>query len=227
MRRLLTSVVLVLVAALFVMPMLPTAAQQPPASFNDALADLGRRLGRTLTLDDFNNPTSRWEWRGIDFKDSALECPNANETVTVGTVTGYQFIFILRGVKYDYRVALNQPNSLRLCTNRSAGAQFEVTLPPRGTANTEPPAVLNDALADLNRRLDLSLTLDDFNEVGSRWAWQYREFTNSQLNCPAAGVTVDRLITPGWVITFVYKRVLYEYRVKLNDPSSLFLCRGG
>ncbi len=225
MKNALYWLILVCVALALIVPSIATTAQQPPASFNDALADLGRRLGRTITLADFDNPTSRWEWRGVDFADNTLECPRAGETVTVGKVIGYQFIFVLRGVKYDYRVAFNDPQSLRLCTNPT-GAIYDVTLPPRATANTEPPAVINDALADLNRRLELNLTFDDFNAPRSRWAWRYREFTNSQLNCPSAGQAVDRIVTPGWQFTFVYQGRTFDYRVPLNNPSGLFLCSG-
>lgn len=214
------------VALAFILPSLASLAQQPPPAFEDALADLGRRLGRTLTLADFNNPTSRWEWRGVDFADSSLECPRPGEAVVPGRVVGYQFIFIFRGVRYEYRVALNDRNSLRLCTNPT-GAIFEVTLPPRATANTEPPAVINDALADLSRRLDVQLTFESFNNPRSRWSWRYREYTNSQLNCPRAGQAVDRVLTPGWQFIFVYQGRTFDYRVPLNDPAGLFLCSGG
>jgi hypothetical protein len=102
-------------------------------------------------------------------------------------------------------------------------------LPPLATkaALTSPPDSFNLALADLNKRLNLKLTLDDFNNRTSRWSWRWREFLNSQLECPAAGVTVDKVVTPGWVFTFVYKGKTYEYRAKETDNTSLFLCRGG
>ena len=214
------------VALAFILPSLASFAQQPPPAFEDALADLGRRLGRTLTLADFNNPTSRWEWRGVDFADSSLECPRPDETVVPGRVIGYQFIFIFRGTRYEYRVAFNDRNSLRFCTNPT-GAIFQVTLPPRATANTEPPAVINDALADLSRRLEVQLTFESFNNRRSRWSWRYREYTNSQLNCPRAGQAVDRVLTPGWQFIFVYEGRTFDYRAPLNNPAGLFLCSGG
>lgn len=206
-------------------PSLAGFAQQPPPAFEDALADLGRRLGRTITLADFNNPTSRWEWRGVDFADNSLECPRPGEAVTPTKVIGYQFVFILRGVRYEYRVAAADRSTLRLCTNPT-GAIFQVTLPPRPTTNTEPPAVINAALADLSRRLETTLTFESFNTPRSRWSWRYREYSNSQLNCPSPGQAVDRIVTPGWQFIFVYEGRTFDYRAPLNDPSGLFLCRG-
>ncbi len=226
MKKRLLGLISLSVALIVVVPSLSSLAQQPPPAFEDALADLGRRLGRTIRLADFNNPTSRWEWRGIDFADSSLECPRPGEVVTPGRVIGYQFIFILRGVRYDYRVAFNDRSTLRLCTNPT-GAIFEVTLPPRATANTQPPEVINAALADLGRRLELNLTFESFNNPRSRWSWRYREYTNSQLNCPRAGQAVDQIVTPGWQFIFVYQGRTFDYRVPLNDPSGLFLCSGG
>jgi hypothetical protein len=208
-------------------PTVGLLAQQPPEAFNDALKDLSNRVGRTLTLRDFDNPSSRWAWRGVDFSNSALDCPTPGEAVTAGKVIGYQFIFVLRGRTYDYRVPVTDRTKLRLCTNASAGAKFDLPTVAAATANTQPPDSINAALADLNKRLNLNLTFADFDAPRSRWSWRYREFTNSQLNCPAPGQATDQIITPGWIYTFVYQGKTYEYRVALRDPSTLFLCRGG
>jgi hypothetical protein len=205
---------------------LPTGAQGLPPGFNEALADLGRRVGRTLTLADFDNATSYWEWRGVDFANSALECPQANETVNAVITSGYQIILVLRGRKYDYRLRFDDVSTLRLCTNPT-GAVFETTPPARATANTEPPASLDAALADLGRRVGRTLTYDDFDNPTSGYTWRYREFRNSQLECPSAGQTTDNIVTSGWRFVFNLEGVRYDYRVTLNDPSTLFLCSGG
>ncbi len=224
-RRLYYLPLLALILALALPTTVFLAQGGRPAAFDAALADLSNRVGRKLTLADLDNTTSRWEWRGVDYADNTLECPLAGETVTPGKVTGYQIIFILRGKRYDYRVALADPKSLKLCTNPT-GANYE--LPPlvTKTPRTDPPDSFNLALADLAKRLNLNLTLDDFNNRTSRWTWRWREFLNSQLECPAKGQKVDQVVTPGWVFTFVYKGKTYEYRAKENDNSSLFLCRG-
>ncbi len=225
-RRLYYLPLLALILALALPTTVFFAQGGRPAAFDAALTDLSNRVGRKLTLADFDNTTSRWEWRGIDFADNTLECPQSGETVTAGKVTGYQIIFILRGKRYDYRVALADPKTLRLCTNPT-GAVYE--LPPLATkqASTTPPDSFNLALADVGKRLNLNLTLDDFNNRTSRWAWRWREYLNSQLECPAKGVKVDQIITPGWQFTFVYKGKTFDYRAKETDSSSLFLCSGG
>lgn len=195
-----------------------------PQEFDLALADLSSRLGRSLTVADFDNPTSRWEWRGVDFADSSLECPAAGEVVTPGVVTGYQFIFVLNGRKYDYRVALFKPESLRFCANPT-GAIYDVTLVPTSTPRVDPPPEFDAALVELGKYLGQELTLTDFDQVGYGWTWRYREFRNSQLECPKVGVTTDKIVTPGWVFTFTVARKLYEYRVPMDDVSGLFLCK--
>ncbi|HRE49323.1 MAG TPA: hypothetical protein PLD47_16475 [Aggregatilineales bacterium] len=197
----------------------------PPAEFNEALKDLGTRLGRTLALADFDNPTSRWEWRGVDFADSSLECPLAGEVATPGKVIGYQFIFVLRGKEYDYRVAFGKPDSLKLCTNPT-GAIYELTAIPTNPPRTDPPDTFNLALQDLGTRVGKAdITLADFDQPRYSWKWAYREFRNSQLECPKVGVTTDGIVTPGWVYTFVWNRALYEYRAADVDTSNWFLCK--
>jgi hypothetical protein len=222
-RSLVLPVALLAVVLALLVP-LAALAQGRPASFDAALADLSRRLGRTITLADFDNSTSRWEWRGITFTDTTLECPAAGEAIVPAQVIGYQFIFILRNVRYDYRVALNDPNTLRLCQNPT-GAIYELPPLPTVEARTEPPDEFRAALADLNERTGLNLTLEDFDNPRSRWSWRWREFQNSQLECPRAGQQTDQMITGGWQFIFVYNLATYDYRVPFNDPQGLFLCR--
>jgi hypothetical protein len=210
-------------------PLIMSRAQDggaQPQSFNDALADLGRRVGRTLTLADFDNPTSRWEWRGTNYTDTSLQCPNPGEAVTPATVIGYQFIFVFRGRTYDYRVEVGKPATLRLCTNPT-GATFELSPLPTVEARTEPPPELQTAFQQVRERLELpNLNLDtDFEDRTSRWSWRWRNFANSQLECPSQGVQVDRVATGGWQFIFVYLGRTFDFRMKNNDPTSLFLCR--
>lgn len=218
---------LLLIMALIALgPLVGALAQggRPP-TFEAALADLSQRLGRTITEADFNNSTSRWEWRGYTFADSALECPNAGEAVTVVQTPGYQFVFVLRGVRYEYRVSLANPNALRFCQNPTGAIYDLPTLVPV-TPNTEPPAVLDAALAQLNERLGYTLTWADFDNPRSSWNWRWREFQNSQLECPVAGGTVDQVVTGGWQIIFIYNRARYDFRAPFdNAEEGLFLCR--
>lgn len=223
----LASLAFVLVLALVVLGPLANALAQGgrPPTFDTALADLGTRLGRQLTLADFDNTTSRWEWRGYNFADSALECPRAGEVASTVVTPGYQFIFVLRGVRYEYRVSLTDAASLRFCENPT-GAIYELPTLAPVTPNTEPPAVLDAALALLNERLGYTLTWEDFDNPRSAWSWRYREFLNSQLECPAAGQQVDQTITGGWQIILTYNRARYDFRAPFNNAEEgLFLCR--
>lgn len=221
------SLALVLILALIALGPLVAALAQGgrPPTFESALADLSQRLGRTLTEADFDNSTSRWEWRGYTFADSALECPNPGEAVTTVQTPGYQFIFVLRGTRYEYRVSLADANSLRFCQNPT-GAVYELPTLVPVTPNTDPPAVLDTALAQLSERLGYTLNWADFDNPRSSWSWKWREFQNSQLECPVAGGEVDQVITGGWQIIFIYNRARYDYRAPFdNAEEGLFLCR--
>jgi len=226
----LVGVMALLIIAVMLFPLFitSTSAQSGrPAAFDEALKDLSKRVGRTLTLTDFDNPTSRWEWRGVNFADNTLECPMGTEVPVAGTVVGYQFIFVLRGTTYDYRVAYNDVKTLRLCTNSNAGQKYTLpTLTPAATGGTDAPASFNAALADLGKRLNLNLTLTDFDSPRSSWRWRYVVFANSQLECPSAGQTTDQVLTPGYIYTFVYERITYEYRVAVRQADKLLLCKG-
>jgi hypothetical protein len=221
------SLALLLVLALVALgPLVDALAQggRPP-TFEAALTDLSTRLGRTVTEADFNNSSSRWEWRAVDFIDSALECPNPGEAVTSIVTPGYQFVFVLRGVRYEYRVSLADASTLRFCENPT-GAIFELPTLVPVTPNTEAPAVLDAALALLSDRLGYTLTYADFDNPRSSWSWQFREFQNSQLECPVAGGEVDQVLTEGWQMIFIYNRARYDFRAPFtNAEEGLFLCR--
>jgi hypothetical protein len=103
---------------------IPTVFGSPaPAVINDALADLSRRTRRTITLASFDNPTSTWEWKDVVWQDTGFECPAAGRTAEKRAVPGYQFLFNLLGVEYDYRVAADDRTSLILCSSSNASAR--------------------------------------------------------------------------------------------------------
>lgn len=106
----------------------------PPATFNDALADMGTRVGRALTLADFDNPTSSWEWQYTEFTNTNLDCPEAGLPSNPTKTLGYIYTFVLRGARYEYRVAQADPDTLILCNSNNSRAQ-------RGTINASAPGV--------------------------------------------------------------------------------------
>jgi hypothetical protein len=218
-----------LLSVALLLPALAIVAQDSggrPPSFDLALADLSRRVNRTLTIADVSTPTTRWEWRGVTYSDSSLDCPQASEAITPGQVIGYQFIFLYRGITYDYRIALAQDETLRLCTTPRAGTEPTVQPIPTTTILNEPPAEFLLALADVGSRLQFTnaISLDDFEARTSRWSWKWRDYANSQLECPAEGVTVDNIPTGGWQFIFVYEGQTFDYRSAFNVADSLIFC---
>ncbi|MBX3061613.1 MAG: SH3 domain-containing protein [Anaerolineae bacterium] len=113
----------------------------PPDVFQDALNDLGRRLGRTITLDSFNNTTSKWTWDPVTWTNTNLDCPEAGLPSSAVSTPGYQFLLTLNGVDYEYRASVADRSSLILCSSENAsvnpgrissgtGAAGAATAPP-------------------------------------------------------------------------------------------------
>lgn len=85
-------------------------AQGAPEPINDALADLNARLGRSLTLNDFN-----WTWEQQTFSDTSLGCPQEGQTYAQQQIVGYRFLFYVDDNVYDYRVSADR-TILILCS---------------------------------------------------------------------------------------------------------------
>ncbi|MBX3080435.1 MAG: SH3 domain-containing protein [Anaerolineae bacterium] len=120
-------------------PITPSAVVTPvrfgsaaPAVFDDILADLSRRTGRTITVESFDNTTSKWEWKDRVYADTGFECPAAGRTATAQSVVGYQFLLTLLNVDYDYRVSTADRTSLILCSSSNPRA----TPGPVGSSGT-------------------------------------------------------------------------------------------
>lgn len=101
-------------------PQLTTTGNPPPAIFNETLTDLGKRLGRTITLFSFENTSSSWTWEPRTFADTGLECPAAGLVSRPVATAGYVFTLVLNGVTYEYRAAVNDRNSLILCSSTNS-----------------------------------------------------------------------------------------------------------
>lgn len=229
----------------------------PPPTFNSALADLNSRLGLQLTLADFDNPTSRWQWDYRVFSNTALDCAKPGEAFEIKQVTGYEYYFLYRGRAYDYRIAekadasqlrfclypdklptapasLNASSTLTAGTGATSGGTTTTgAVDANGTpiansstssGSTTTPDAVNNALALLNTRLKTSLTLNDLSTPTTYWKWVPKDFTNDALNCPKTGYTPIAGTYPGYVITFYYKGITYEFRAPQNDASAVFLC---
>ncbi|MBN1284373.1 MAG: SH3 domain-containing protein [Anaerolineae bacterium] len=110
-------------------------AQDVPDAVNDALADLSRRKGATIQLDDLAN----WTWEQRFFADASLGCPAPGQVYAQVRTNGYIFTFTdYDNVTYDYRVSADR-QTVVLCINGQPAAESQV-LPSADPTPTPAPA---------------------------------------------------------------------------------------
>lgn len=95
---------LILVVVLILVPLAAAYAQQPPQAVQDAVAALGQKLGRSLSLSDMAN----WTWEQKNFPDSSLGCPFPGQTYPQVATNGFIITLTYGGIIYDYRVSANR-----------------------------------------------------------------------------------------------------------------------
>jgi hypothetical protein len=111
---------------LLILPVI-AAAQSYPPPVQQALDDLQKRLGVQLTDQDFN-----WRYEQKNFSNSALGCPQPDQSYLQSLTLGYQVWLIYQGVEWDYRIS-SDGTTMILCNPQSTPAP---TLP---VTNTPPP----------------------------------------------------------------------------------------
>lgn len=87
------------------------SAQGAPDQINAALADLGVRVGRTLTLSNMQS----WRWEQNNYPDASLGCPQPDQLYAQVLSVGYKFTFTYAGSIYDYRVSADS-STVILCS---------------------------------------------------------------------------------------------------------------
>ncbi len=87
------------------------------------------------------------------------------------------------------------------------------------SAQNTPPEI-PAALADLNARTGLSLTLNDPNL--DEWAWREEIFNDGSLGCPQPDMLYTQAITHGYVITFRLNNQVYDYRAARGSGAAIF-----
>lgn len=100
-----------------------TAAQNAPDPINDALDALNERLGTSYTLNDIF-----WTWAQESYDDGSLGCPQALETFSAEPTVGYQFVFTVEDVEYDYRVSADR-STVFLCSSGELAEEQAVATP--------------------------------------------------------------------------------------------------
>lgn len=112
---------------------LPAQAQEsiPPRGFFIALADLNIRIGQNIRLvcSDANDGSSckmsnvglNWGWELLQYADAGLDCPEAGQFYTQGTISAYRYFFIWENINYEYRQYAFGGDPAFLCATSTAG----------------------------------------------------------------------------------------------------------
>jgi WD40 repeat protein len=79
------------------------------------------------------------------------------------------------------------------------------------------PDAINDALAALNQRLGLNLTLNDMF-----WTWEQTTFLDSALGCPQRGEITTQGSIIGYSFKFTWANEIYEYHVSADRTKTVF-----
>ena len=90
-------VIMTLIALL--LPLTHVFAQTPPDALASALADLGQRAGRVITLEDLSD----WQWSRATYPDTSLGCPQPGQSVAQVQTEGYRILLTYNGAVFDYR----------------------------------------------------------------------------------------------------------------------------
>jgi len=121
----------VLVLTLIALLLLPPAAlaQTPPDALAAALADLGQRAGRAITLDDLSD----WQWSRATYPDTGLGCSQPGQDVAQVQTEGYRILLTYSGAVFDYRAPV-AGGAVFLCSGPA-----QIPPPPAQAANTPTP----------------------------------------------------------------------------------------
>lgn len=108
-------------------PAAALGAQGAPQQIDAALADLGQRLGQTITL---NSPLmSNWRWSQDNYPDASLGCPQPGAAYAQVVTSGYRFLLTYNGIIYDYRVS-SDGGTVLLCSQVNESEVDSATATP-------------------------------------------------------------------------------------------------
>jgi hypothetical protein len=108
-------------AAAFVCLLIPSLVlhAQTPQAIDSALADLSRRVGHTVALNDLQN----WTFSQSNYPDASLGCPQPGVGYAQVITPGVQFMLTYGGNVYDYRVSADR-SILSLCGTKETQARM-------------------------------------------------------------------------------------------------------
>ncbi|MFN8377852.1 MAG: SH3 domain-containing protein [Anaerolineae bacterium] len=171
--------------ALLALAVVPVFAQEPPVVFNQAVADLSARSGRTLTTDDFAN----YAWAQDIYPDTSFGCPVPPADVRSGPVSGYLVTITFEGVTYDYRGSADG-SFLFLCGQSGEGAPVGSTAAPPASATADCPT---GYVGYLQPRLT----------VGGQARVSGTEFPNRLRSAPTTSAQQIGLLNPGTTMSVI------------------------
>ena len=197
--------ILLLMVCLVVIRSVPSAYAQeniPPVVLL-VLDDLNEYLITPITLTDEG---VEWSWSVATLNDLGENCRERTATETDLPNIAYDIFIYRHAEEYHYRVTTDEQLILRCLPMADV------------PANTMPQVV--DALADLNRRLHITLTPNDLP-----WRWREVQFDDYTLDCPLSAPleeTFDQKIN-GYQIEFTLLGQQWDYRVS-SDRLIVILC---
>lgn len=214
-RPILIAIVLIALLLLAVLIMAGTGnlklfgtAAGAPAIVDLTYTALSNKLGQTVNT---NNAT--FEWTLDTFPDTRIGCPDPSLTFQTVNTTGYKVVITYNGVAYDYRAKADN-SGLFLCATTQTGT---------GTTSgsdtiAEPVALMDAILADVSTRANDTISRDN-----ARYTYNYQLFAGSDLDCPLAGKTYDKVETWGWkIVVRPQAGGTYDYRG--TSAGNFWLC---
>lgn len=182
----------------------PTPAQEEtPNVVYVTLEHLNQYLFVPFNLTDQD---VEWDWEIVTLDDFGDNCREREDTSAHLPGVAYDIHFYRLAETYHYRVSIDE-QLIVPCIDATNVA--ENTLP-----------ALMDALADLNRRFHVGLTLNDLP-----WNWEETQFDDYTLDCPGLippENDFDRSID-GYIIEFTLIGQSWTYHVS-SDRLIVMLC---
>lgn len=198
-----------------------------------------------IEAEDEDIPFVRYSWSPVNYTFASMGCPEVGVTYPEREVAAYRVFISTLGRTYDYRVSA-EGNVVILCFGgRPHSSSIGLDLTAAGSVGqvrqrsgagaglVGGPARVDQAMRHVSDYIGLRRTVtfvavlnNDPFIAFTEYEWAPTFFTNTALDCPAAGQTPTIQQTYGFNITLRVNGRAYNYRTNY-DGSTLILCIGG